>query len=168
MYELLPAIYLNLKKKNVFWEFPSSPVLELLAFTAQGLGSVLVGELRLRNPCSVAKKKIFFWLQLNAFFSVHLSTSCCLTGTVGMATECWTNFQGRFSKCIKVTIFLPSSVLVTSHKFLPGGIKLSLIMNSLKFQIFYLNTLLWKFLNICKGSKNRTMNPMFPLFKLQH
>ena len=101
------------------------------------------------------------------FFSVHLSTSCCVTGIVGMATECWTNSQGRFSKCIKVTIFLPSSVLVTSHKFLPGGIKLSLIMNSLKFQIFYLNTLLWKFLNICKGSKNRTMNPMFPLFKLQ-
>lgn len=125
------------------------------------------GGTKIAQPMQCGQKKILFWLQLNAFFSVHLSTSCCVTGTVGMATECRTNSQGRFSKCIKVTIFLPSSVLVTSHKFLPGGIKLSLIMNSLKFQIFYLNTLLWKFLNICKGSKNRTMNPMFPLFKLQ-
>ena len=114
------------------------------------------------------KKKILASAKCFFFSPVHLSTSCYVTGTVGMVTECWTNSQGRFSKCIKVTIFLPSRALVTSHKFLPGGIKLSFIMNSLKFQIFYLNkTLLWKILNICKGSKNSTRNPMFPLFKIQ-
>lgn len=145
---------------------PSSPVLELLAFTAQGLDSVLVGELRLHNPCSVGHKKIFVLASAKCFFSTFIDFLLC---------DRHSRYGNRVPELILKAGFLNASrllffyqvALVTSHKFLPGGIKLSLIMNSLKFQIFYLNTLLWKFLNICKGSKIGQMNPMFPLFKLQ-